>query len=182
MIKCIAKYEILRDDEKVAIPFDNETPVQQTVPIVPAKGVYISFADVLRNTPKEDPGFSLLAESDKYYIFNGYTNTKAEDYYGYSDGETLYLNVSKYARKKYYAKTERMGNKYFMKDVAIDHENAVAMSAMFGVIGSLIITSVNDASLSMLVDCNTWQQSEMVEDTRSIITRFHQLRKPAYLI
>lgn len=157
LIKCIAKFEIIPEEEMLQMPFDAAAPMEKTVMGMPAKGVYVSYTDMLKNAPRDDSEFYLSEENGKFYIINKYTGSKAEDYYAYSDGEAVYLNVSKYARDKYYAKTEMIGNKYFIEDVIYNPNNAIAMGAMFGVLGAIVFSSVGDATVPMMIDSNSGQ-------------------------
>ena len=60
-------------------------------------------------------------------MLNKTTDSEELNYYGFSDGEVFYINVSKYASGKYYAKTEIIGGKYYIENVVYNPNNAIAM-------------------------------------------------------
>lgn len=154
--KCLAKYEVTPDEDKTHIVFDN-TVVRREIG-KPAKGVYVSYLDMVKNTPKDDSGFNVTNKDNKYYLINTTNSQKAENYYAFSDGETVYLNVGKYAGEKYYAKTERVADKYYIEHVAYDQYRMAALVTMYQLVGSYLAeTVVNDTTMPMLVDIYSGQ-------------------------
>lgn len=153
--KCIGRFEVIPEEEFTKIPFNANEPVLKKEIGKAPKGIYISYTDMLKNKPVDDTNYYLKADGDKYYLINTVTSKKAEYYYAYSDGEIVYLNVSKYANDKYYAKTEIIAGKYFIEDVVYNVNNTAMMTAMFGVMGALM--SVGEEHVPMLIDGDSGQ-------------------------
>ncbi|MFV8377237.1 DUF6563 family protein [Flavobacterium sp. LB3R33] len=126
---------------------------------VPIKGVYLTYADVLNGKPLDGTKFEITNKKEKFYLLNKATNSGELNYYGFSDGENFHINVSKYASLKHYAKTEIISGKYYIENVIYNFNNAIAMGAMFGLIGVVIASATSDASIPMLIDCYTGQPS-----------------------
>jgi len=155
--KCLAKYEVTPEEDKTHIAFDNAATEKRELG-KPVKGVYVSYLDMIRNTPKDDSGFSITNKDNKYYLVNNTNSQKADSYYAFSDGETVYLNVSKYAGEKYYAKTERIADKYYIEHVAYDQYRMAALVTMYQLVGAYLAESVvSDTTMPMLVDIYSGQ-------------------------
>ena len=45
------KPEIIPEEEMLQMPFDAAAPMEKTVVGIPAKGVYVSYTDMLKNPP-----------------------------------------------------------------------------------------------------------------------------------
>ena len=155
--KCLAKYEVTPEEDKQRIAFDNSAP-QKRIIGTPARGIYVSYLDMVNNTPKDDANFDVRAKDDKYYLINKTNSKKADDYYAFSDGETVYLNVSKYAGSKYYAKTERVADKYFIEHIAYDQNRMITLVAMYQLVGAFAAEKIaGDTTMPILVDCYSGQ-------------------------
>lgn len=154
--ECLNEYAKTSDKDKTVIVFDsNQKSNIIEYAGAPKKGVYLSYSDVINNKPIDDSNFEISNKNEKFYIMNKTTNSKEMNYYGFSDGTTFYINISKYANLKYYAKTEIIAGKYYIENVMYNATNVAAMSAMFGLVGALIATS--DSSIPMLIDRNSGQ-------------------------
>ncbi|MFV8325034.1 DUF6563 family protein [Flavobacterium sp. ZS1P14] len=149
------------DNDKTPIVFSGDQNIKsKTITAIPSKGVYLTYADVLNDRPLDDSNFQFVNKKERFYLLNKATNSEELNYYGLSDGKIFYLNVSKYASAKYYAKTEIIGGKYYIEDVVYNANNAIAMGAMFGLIGVAIASSAgNSSSVPMLIDCYSGQPS-----------------------
>lgn len=155
--KCLGLYEITPPEEKTREVFTEEN-IKRDIPVKPATGVYSSYMDMVKNKPLANDTYYLKQDKDKYYIINKTNSQKCSNFYAYSDGETVYLNVTKYANEKYYAKTERIADKYFIEKVAYDQFKAisqVAMFQLFGYYGGAAI--IDDITMPMLADCYSGQ-------------------------
>lgn len=175
--ECLNSYVKTADVDKTRIVIDSNTAsVTNKVLSVPNKGIYLSYSDVLHDRPSDDSNFEISNKSNKFYLMNKSSKEKEMNYYGFSDGETFYINVSKYANSKYYAKSEMIGGKYFIEDVLYNVNNVAAMSAMFGLVGALIATS--DTSVPMLIDCNTGQPTFLSKnEIKTMLSPYPELLK-----
>nr|WP_315176970.1 DUF6563 family protein [uncultured Flavobacterium sp.] len=157
---CLTNYMKTSDADKSALVFDaNQSIKSKTITDVPLKGIYLTYIDVLNGKPIDDTNFEITNKKEKFYLLNKATNSEELNYYGFSDGENFYINVSKYASSKHYAKTEIINGKYYIENVIYNSNNAIAMGAMFGLIGVAIASAASDSSTPMLIDCYTGQPS-----------------------
>jgi hypothetical protein len=155
---CLSSYIKTSDANKTALVFDaNQSGKSKMITDVPLKGVYVTYADVLNGKPFDDANFEISNKKERFYLLNKATNLEELNYYGFSDGENFYINVSKYASSKHYAKTEIISGKYYIENVIYNPNNAIAMGAMFGLIGVAIASAASDSSIPMLIDCYTGQ-------------------------
>ncbi|KDN54249.1 DUF6563 family protein [Flavobacterium seoulense] len=176
--QCLNDYVKTSEKDKTNIVYDSAliTTVNEKTFSVPKKGVYLSYSDVFNDKPISDNNFEISNKNDKFYLINKKSNEKELNYYGFSDGDVFYINVSKYANSKYYAKTEIIADKYFIENVVYNQANANAMAAMFGLVGALIATS--DTSVPMLIDCNTGQPSFLSKsEIKIMLGRYPELLK-----
>ena len=158
LIECLTKYRNATDSEKIAVTFiANEVTKNKTILEAPAKGLYFTYVDVLNNKPLDDSAFKITNKRERFYLFNESTKLSESNYYGFSDGLNFYVNVAKYANSPYYAKSEIIGGKYFIEDVVYNSNNAIAMGAMFGLLGVAIASATSDSSIPMMIDCYTGQ-------------------------
>jgi hypothetical protein len=157
---CLTNYVKTSDADKSALVYDaNQSIKRKTIIDVPLKGIYLTYIDVLNGKPIDDANFEITNKKEKFYLLNNATNSEELNYYGFSDGENFYINVSKYASSKHYAKTEIISGKYYIENVIYNSNNAIAMGAMFGLIGVAIASAASDSSIPMLIDSYTGQPS-----------------------
>ncbi|MFV5686814.1 DUF6563 family protein [Flavobacterium sp. GB2R13] len=159
--ECFTNYIKTSDNDKASIVFSADQNIKsKTITAISPKGIYLTYADVLNDMPLDDSDFEIVNKNERFYLLNKTTNSEVLNYYGFSDGKIFYINVSKYASAKYYAKTEIIGNKYYIENVVYNPNNAIAMGAMFGLIGVAIASSAaNSSSVPMLIDCYSGQPS-----------------------
>ena len=156
LIQIMTEYKNTPQDKKTQIVFDsNQVVANRNLAETPKKGIYLTYADVLNNKPfAEDFNFS--NKNEKFYVLDASGKDKS-NYFGFSDGINFYINVSKYASSKFYAKTEVIGNKYFIEDITYNPNSVVAAGAMFGLLGSLVASTVTSGGVPMLIDCYSGQ-------------------------
>jgi len=156
LVQIMTQYKNTSQEKKTQIVFDpNQIILNRNLVETPKKGIYLTYADVLNNKPfAEDFNFS--NKKEQYYILDASGKDKS-NYFGFSDGVNFYINVSKYASSKFYAKTAVVGNKYFIEDIAYDQNSVVAAGAMFGLIGVLVASSAGNGGVPMLIDCYSGQ-------------------------
>lgn len=158
--ECLTNYAKTNDTDKTHLAFVvNQKIESKAIISTPPKGVYLTYVDVLNSKPLDDANFKITNKKEKFYLVNKSNGTDDMNYYGFSDGEIFYLNVSKYASSSHYAKTEIIGGKYYIDNVIYNPNNAIAMGAMFGLLGVAIASATMDASIPMLIDSYTGQPS-----------------------
>lgn len=137
--ECLTNYIKTSDEDKTAILYDNNFSIKnRSIEDVPFKGVYMNYAHVLNGKPLSIVGFEITNKKDWFYLLNKLTPSEELNYYGFSDGQDFYINVSKYASLNYYAKMEIISGKYYIENVIYSSNNAIAMGTMFGLIGVAI--------------------------------------------
>lgn len=157
---CLTDYLKTSDADKTTLAFEVDQNIKnKTLVNVPLKGIYLTYLDVLNGKPLDDANFDIINKKERFYLFNKATKAEEKNYYGFSDGQNFYINVSKYASVRHYAKTEIINGKYFIENVVYNPNNAIAMGAMFGLIGVAIASASGDSSIPMLIDCYTDQPS-----------------------
>jgi len=200
--KCLGLYEVALPEDKQHEPF-TEDKTQREIPLQPAEGIYSSYLDMVKNKPLAGDNFYMQQDkkdSGRYYVINRTNSMRCDNYYAYCDGENVYLNVTRLTHEKYYAKTERIANKYFIDNLAYDQNRAITQMAMYqlaGIAGGLIIS---DISMPVMVDCYSGQpfflsnngiktllepepqllkeykkSNKTAEDIKSVITKYYAL-------
>ena len=165
LLKCLGQFQALPRNTALTIVYDNTEAVTTLLPATPNKGIYISYRDLLNNKPLDDANFYTTQKEDQLKLISSVTGFEANDYYAYCDGTTLFINVGKYAVTKYYAKTQRIGNNYFIDNVFYDYNNAVSWGAMFGAIGVLLASTEGDGIAPLLIDGHTGQPTYLTNGT-----------------
>lgn len=172
--ECLTNYMKTSEEDKTAILYDDNFNINsKTITDVPSKGVYLNYADVLNGKPISLADFEITNKKDRFYLLNKLSRSEELNYYGFSDGQDFYINASKYASSRYYAKTEIISGKYYVENVIYNSNNAVAMGAMFGLIGVAIAASVSDGSIPMLIDSYTGQPSFLSNSEMKVMLASH---------
>ncbi|WP_414000060.1 DUF6563 family protein [Flavobacterium sp. W1B] len=155
---CLADYVESGDNNMIASVFDKDQVVSgRLVNVMPLKGIYRTYSDVFNNKPIADDDFEIRSKKNRYYLINKKSNIEEGNFYGFSDGQDFYINVSKYANEKHYLKTEIIADKYYIEDVLYNPNNTIAMGAMFGLIGVAVASATSQASVPMMIDCYSGQ-------------------------
>ncbi len=172
--ECLTNYMKTSEEDKTAILYDDNFNIKsKTITDVPHKGVYLNYADVLNGKPISITDFEITNKKDRFYLLNKMSRSEELNYYGFSDGQDFYINVSKYANSRYYAKTEIISGKYYVENVIYNSNNAIAMGAMFGLIGVAIAASASDGSIPMLIDSYTGQPSFLSNSEMKVMLASH---------
>ncbi|MET0758838.1 MAG: DUF6563 family protein [Flavobacterium sp.] len=155
---CFDYYIATSKENKTALLFEPNQIVNKKIVSVPQKGIYFTYSDVLNNKPFDDYNYYVKNKKGKFYLVSKTSGFEKLNYYGFSDGQNFYINVSKYADSKYYAKTDIIGNKYYIEDVVYNPINVLETVAMFGgIVGAIVISEMGDAYAPMMVDCYSGQ-------------------------
>ena len=172
--ECLTNYMKTSEKDKTAILYDNNISIKnKSIADVPSRGVYMNYADVLNDKPISIADYEITNKKDRFYLLNKLSRSEESNYYGFSDGQDFYINVSKYASVKYYAKTEIISGKYYIENVFYNSNNAIAMGAMFGLIGVAIAASTSDGSIPMLIDSYTGQPSFLSNSEMKVMLSTH---------
>ena len=171
---CLTNYVNTSETDKTHVVFEfDQNSKNRAIVNAPLKGVYFSYLDVLNGQPNDTANFEIVSRKERFYLLNKTTSIEEKNYYGFSDGQNFYINVSKYANTSYYAKTEIINGKYFIENVIYNPNNAIAMGAMFGLIGVAIASATSDSSTPMLIDCYTGQPSFLSNSEMKVMLSLH---------
>ena len=176
---CLTQYVKTNVDTKTLIVFDELQPINlREVMTLPSKGVYLTYLDVLKDRPFSFENYELTNKRNDFYLLNKINNIEESNYYGFSDGEHFYINVSRYANHKHYSRTEIIGKKFFIENVIYNPNNTIAMGAMFGLVGVAIASATSQASVPMLIDCYSGQPIFLSNGTlKSMFAPYPELLK-----
>lgn len=186
--KCLGLYEVALPEDKQHEPFTEET-AKREVPAKPAKGVYSSYLDMAKNKPLAADNFYVQQDkkdATKFYVINSTNSQRCGNYYAYCDGENVYLNVTRLTHEKYYAKTERIANKFFIDNLAYDQKQGLLQTMMY-MSGNYGGAATKDISMPVLVDCNSGQPfflsnngiKTLLEPNPQLYTEYKKSRKSA---
>ncbi|RKS55127.1 hypothetical protein BC962_0084 [Gillisia mitskevichiae] len=129
------------------------------------EGLYYSFNDLVSNSPKDTIAYNakLIAETKKfehYMVYYQNAKKRIKNLYGYSDGESIYLNVFKFTQAEYFIKSKFLGRYVYFED-QYDNKN---VSAAFGMIGALASTKLRGIVLDTQTGIITELTDNMIED------------------
>ena len=125
------------------------------------KGLYYNFNDLISNSPKDTLAYNakLIAETKKfehYMVYYPNSKKRIKNLFGYSDGESIYLNVFKYTLAEYFIKSKFFGRYVYFED-QYDNKN---VSAAFGMVGTLASTKLR----GIILDSQTGIITELTDN------------------
>lgn len=102
-------------------------------------GLYYDFEDLLNNTPNRDTKYRTkrIAQNKKiehFQVFQPEKNRRIKNLFGYSDGQHVYLNASRYTVDEYFIKSKFIGRYIYFED---QYSSKTATAAL-GLIGTAI--------------------------------------------
>ncbi len=86
---------------------------------LPQRGIYQSFQDLKKNNPSIQQPFQEQSRSGRvitYRIRYEANNKREKNAYGFSDGQSIYVNARNYGGGNYYVKSETRGRFLFFRD------------------------------------------------------------------
>ena len=103
----------------VAYGADNNQPKDLFKTTVLQKGIYHNFNELKKNDPTGLKDFQSKSRSGivpTYEIRGGAKNKKIKKAYGFSDGQSVFINANNYGRGNYYVRVELIGPYLFFRD------------------------------------------------------------------
>jgi hypothetical protein len=176
---CLTQYVKTKVDASSMLVFDKlQSNNVREVMTLPSKGVYLTYLDVLNSKPFSFENYQMTNKGNDFFLSNKKNNVEESNYYGFSDGEHFYINVSRYASQKHYSRAEIISNKFFIENVLYNPNNTIAMGAMFGLVGVAIASATSQASVPMLIDCYSGQPIFLSNGTlKSMFAPYPELLK-----
>ncbi len=148
------------EDNVVDIPLDDETL---------QKGIYTSFKDLKNNQPSLDLTGNVSASIDQnkeqYFLTCPKTgkNLKYSYLFGFSDGESIYLNIAKYYKGNHFIKINHFAGQFMIgEDVVVDDKKLTAYynaseepsDMTFGAISVVFDESLSTKKNKLLINMN----------------------------
>ncbi len=131
------------------------------------KGFYKSFSDFYNNSPKILKNELSIVPTNKginqYKLIDSLTNRRIKNFYGYCDGEHIYINAYVYGQTvaNYYSKVISFGKYMLLDDEYKDPMATAALVSGFGLLGGLIADGI--AKKGMVIDMQTGQVLVLTE-------------------
>lgn len=115
--------------------------IEVVLPTHLKKGLYFDFEDLLNNTPNQEMKFKTksIAQSKKmehFQVFQQDKNKRIKNLFGYSDGQSVYINASRYTQEEYFVKSKFMGRYIYFED----QYSSKAATAALGLLGAAVST------------------------------------------
>lgn len=106
-------------ESDVAYGSDENQPKDLFKAKQPQRGIYYNFNELKTNTPSGTSEFqenSVSGPVITYQIKGGEKNKRIKDAFGFSDGQSIYVNANTYGNGNYYVKVELVGRYLFFRD------------------------------------------------------------------
>jgi hypothetical protein len=117
------------------------------------RGIYSSFRDFRENSPAFMEDFHVEADTgkfDRYHLFLTSKKKKIWNVYGFSDGESIFINAQTYGQKNYFVRLLLLGSICYFEDArakaSIIGSNSFAKGAVWG--GIIVGAIVSEAAAS----------------------------------
>lgn len=125
--------------------------VDNSIPII-KEGVYLNYIDVFNQNFLSLENYSITKYQDKYCLLSNKSGRIETNFYGFSDGQSFYINLFRFSTVKVYAKTEIMGDYYFIDEVHNNEFDFSELRAGFGFLGMLVFPDPSELKLPLLID------------------------------
>lgn len=115
------------------------------------KGVYMNHREFQRNNPSDTTAvyadrFNKQEEIvDKYYPKKAKNNKKVKDYWGFCDGQKVYIYSDMMGYALRLEEIEAISWAYFDKKQRIKEQNAIGGAAVGGAVGALMVMGANSS-------------------------------------
>ncbi len=83
------------------------------------RGIYVTFKEFKENSPSITDGFIVSADTskyDRYTLLVPDSKKKFRNIYGFSDGESIYINAQTYEQNTYFVKILMLGKVIYFED------------------------------------------------------------------
>lgn len=140
---CIAKFSASnwRNPANAQIQSDSKNINKFNSEISLKKGLYLDFEDLVNNTPKQDLQYRVKSiaktkKTEHFQVLQQEKNKRIKNLFGYSDGQNIYLNASRYTQSDYFIKSKMIGRYIYFED----QFSSPAATAALGLIGAAVST------------------------------------------
>jgi hypothetical protein len=148
---------------------------------IPKPGLYSSFTKMSQNTPFLETGYKIDKRAKKkypkYFIFDEDGKKIKKRIMGFSDGENIYVNASRYSFESHYVKSKRIGKYIYFEDRFSDPMAAV----MFGLLGTVLSNTANgiilDTETGLVTILNYENLTKLLSEHQDILNEFKSSKK-----
>lgn len=115
------------------------------------KGIYLSYTDVFIGNLLNMDNYTITKYQEGNCLLNHKTGMVENSYYGFSDGMSFYLNVSRYSTIKCYLRTEILGDNYYIDEVNY-HSTDFSFLKAQGVSALVLFPDLNPSTVPLVVN------------------------------
>ena len=146
------------------------------------KGLYFDFEDLLNNTPNQELKYKTksIAQSKKsehFQVFQHEKNKRIKNLFGYSDGQSVYLNASRYTQEEYFVKSKFMGRYIYFED----QYSSKAATAALGLLGAAVSTKhtgiVLDTKTGITTVLTNKNMESILKDYPELLEEYNRSKK-----
>lgn len=157
--KCFDNYSIASNKFSDPIEFNPLTVMENKNTKFPIdKGIYLSYTDVFIGNLLNMDNYTITKYQEGNCLLNHKTGMVENSYYGFSDGMSFYLNVSRYSTIKCYLRTEILGDNYYIDEVNY-HSTDFSFLKAQGVSALVLFPDLNPSTVPLVVNRfnGTWR-------------------------
>ncbi|HEU4789185.1 MAG TPA: hypothetical protein VFS71_05835 [Flavobacterium sp.] len=149
---CFVEYKNRNKKAELKIVFDPSMKMEKDLIPIYNKGIYLNYVDVFYGSPNTLDNYTVTKYKDKYCLLNNITGKVESGFYGFNDGQNIYINLFHYSTVKVYAKTEIMGMYYFIDEVVSNVFDYSELREKFGLTVMFLFPDLTEPKLPLLID------------------------------
>ena len=149
---CFVDYVNRNKKAELKIVFDPSMKMEKDLIPIYNKGIYLNYVDVFYGSSNTLDNYTVTKYKDKYCLLNNITGKVENGFYGFNDGQNIYINLFHYSTVKVYAKTEIMGIYYFIDEVASNVFDYSELREKFGLTAMFLFPDLTEPKLPLLID------------------------------
>ena len=117
------------------------------------EGVYVNYMDLFEGKSLNLEAFTVTSYDGRKCLLNNKTGKLENSFYGFNDGQSFYINLFRFSVVKLYAKTEVMGDYYFIDSIKTNSVDYAAIAVLYGGgLASLLFPDLNETEVPLLLD------------------------------
>ncbi|QYA25056.1 hypothetical protein G3I01_05875 [Gramella sp. MT6] len=145
-------------------------------------GLYFDFEDLVNNSPKQDLPYRTKRilknyKSEHFQVLQQEKNKRVKNLFGYSDGENVYLNATRYTQSEYFIKSKFIGRYIYFED----QYSSPSATAAFGLIGAAVSNRhtgiVLDTKTGITTVLNNKSMESLLKDYPELLNEYNRSKK-----
>ena len=173
---CLLEFNKSEWQKKKGEKIDTITQFKFDFTKIPKAGLYSSFSKMNKEEPFKTEGYEISHTKGKYpkYFIKGNDGKRITNrVMGFSDGESVYLNASRYSYQSHFVKCKEMGKYMYFEDRFADPMAGV----MFGLLGS----ALSNSAKPILLDTTTGLIIKLDDiGIRKFLEKYPNIKKEYY--